>query len=102
MTNDSAAPFRGSHIILPANGRTTRAITSTNTFAAPARFSTLAHAFTVAPVVNTSSTSKALRPAMADLWRAETRNAPCILRRRAFAEGIAPWLRSEEHTSELQ
>jgi hypothetical protein len=29
---------------------------------------------------------------MADLWRSDTLNAPVILRRRACAEGIAPWL----------
>lgn len=83
----SSSRYRGS-----GRGRTTRASAMTSTCAAPARLSARAQASSVAPVVNTSSTRSIVLPAIRDAAGARTANAPCILRRRALADGILPWL----------
>jgi hypothetical protein len=59
-------------------GSATLANTSTSTFAAPARKSARAQPSAVAPEVKTSSTRTSLRPAIAALPSAGTRNAPWI------------------------
>src|SRR6266700_2578635 len=71
---------------------TTRARVRASTRAAPARFRARAQALSVAPVVNTSSTKRMLRPAKCAVFPGCTPKAPRTLRRRAFAEAICPWL----------
>gem|GEM_PF-2229184 len=71
--------------------RTTRANTSKSTFAAPACFSARVETDSVAPVVNTSSTSRTRRPEIHVAAGFDMVNAPATLRRRARAERPA-WL----------
>lgn len=75
--------------------RTTRASTSTSTFAAPACFRARVQAETVAPVVNTSSTSRTRRPEIRVAARLVMVNAPATSRgagtgRQAALRGCTP------------